>query len=193
LNRIFGCLAAFAMVCLMATFLLGLSLRAGNIHDRTDLAAQKSGTVHRLAGIATGLVVLLANSVVVTYFVGTSRWCKEVVETYSLDRELIRRSTRLKRATFPVAVVSMLIAVGIVALGGAADPGAIMPTPSAALHLPLGNLTWGNIHLVAAGLGIAAIGYGFFLAWNNILANHAVITDVLSEVKRIRTERGLDL
>ena len=29
--------------------------------------------------------VVLVESVVVTYFIGTSRWCKEVVETYRLD------------------------------------------------------------------------------------------------------------
>ena len=192
MNRIFGVLAAFAIVCLLATFMLGLSLRSGNIRDRNDAASQRSGTVHRLSGIATGLIVVLVDSVVVTYFVGTSRWTKEVVDTYQLDRQFIARSNRLKRMTFPVAVASMLIAVGIVALGGAADPGAIMPSPAEALHVPLGTVTWGNIHFAGAGLGIAAICAGFYVCWNNIVANHAVIGDVLEEVKRIRAERGLD-
>src|SRR5262249_44674002 len=99
----------------------------------------------------------------------------------------------LKRRTFPVCVVSMLIAVGIVALGGAADPGAIMPSPAEALHWSaLAPVTWAQIHLAAATLGIAAILFGFVVEWNQIHANHEVILEVLAEVQRIRAERGLD-
>ena len=193
MTRIFSSLAVFAIVCLLATFALGWSLRSGNMHDIKDVATQKRGTIHRLAGIATGVCVILVDSIVVTYFIGTSRWCKEVVETYKLDAQLIARANRLKRRTFPIAVVSMLIAVSIVALGGAADPGAIMPKPEAALRTSLlADVSWRDIHLMAAVVGILAIVYGFYLAWNNIQANHEVIDEVLADVKRIRTERGLD-
>jgi hypothetical protein len=193
MTRIFSSLAVFALVCLLATFALGWSLRSGNMHDVKDVATQKLGTIHRLAGIATGVCVILVDSIVVTYFIGTSRWCKEVVETYKLDAQLITRANRLKRRTFPIAVVSMLIAVSIVALGGAADPGAIMPKPEAALHTSLlADVSWRDIHLVVAMVGILAIVYGFYLAWNNIQENHEIIGEVLTDVKHIRTERGLD-
>jgi hypothetical protein len=193
MTRIFSSLAVFALVCLLATFLLGWSLRSGNLHDIKDVSTQQRGTIHRLAGIATGVCVILVDSIVVTYFIGTSRWCKEVVDTYRLDPQLVARSNRLKRRTFPIAVVSMLTAVAIVALGGAADPGAIMPKPEAALHTSLfADVTWRDIHLVVAAVGILAIVYGFYLAWNNIQANHEVIDEVLADVKRIRSERGLD-
>jgi hypothetical protein len=193
MTRIFSSLAIFAVVCLLATFMLGWSLRSGNMHDVKDVSTQKRGTIHRLAGIATGVCVILVDSIVVTYFIGTSRWCKEVVDTYRLDQQFVVRSNRLKRRTFPIAVVSMLTAVAIVALGGAADPGAIMPKPEAALHTSLlTDVTWRDIHLAAAAVGILAIVYGFYLAWNNIQANHEVIDEVLIDVKRIRTERGLD-
>jgi hypothetical protein len=193
MTRIFSSIAVFALVCLLATFALGWSLRSGNLHDVHDVATQQRGTIHRLAGIATGVCVILVDSIVVTYFIGTSRWCKEVADTYRLDAQLVVRSNRLKRRTFPIAVVSMLIAVAIVALGGAADPGAIMPKPETALHAPLlAGVSWRDIHLLAAAVGILAIAYGFYLSWNNIQANHVLIDDVLAEVKRIRTERGLD-
>lgn len=42
-------------------------------------------------GIATGLLALFVNSVSVTYFIGTSRWCKEVVDTYELETELAKK------------------------------------------------------------------------------------------------------
>jgi len=41
-------------------------------------------------------------------------------------------------------------------------------------------------------VGILAIVYGFYLAWNNIQENHEIIGEVLTDVKQIRTERGLD-
>ena len=42
-------------------------------------------TMHRLTGLAAALAVVFVESVVVTYFIGTSRWCKEVVETYQFE------------------------------------------------------------------------------------------------------------
>ncbi|HEX4149230.1 MAG TPA: hypothetical protein VHY20_09595 [Pirellulales bacterium] len=193
MNRIFTCLAAIALVCVLATFAVGLSLRSGNLRDRADTATQQLGTVHRLSGIAAGLFVVLVNSVVATYFIGTSRWCKEVSETYGLAGEYVARSTQLKRRTFPLCVAGMLIAVAIVALGGAADPGAMVRSPEVLFgQKALAAVSWANVHFLAAALGIAAFLLIFVRQWNNIHANHEVINDVLAEVQRIRAERGLE-
>jgi hypothetical protein len=112
--------ATFAVALMMAT--AGLGLWLGDLHGQTDPAVLRWGTVHRLSGVLAALVVVLVNSMAVTYFVGTSRWVREVVETYGLDAGLVTRSRRLKRSAFPFAVAGMLAVVGIVALGGAADP-----------------------------------------------------------------------
>jgi len=48
-------------------------------------------------------------------------------------------------------------------------------------------------HLLGAMCGLAFIAWAFFVEWQNIQANHVVIEDVLSEVRRIRTERGLEV
>ena len=186
MNKIFRVLAAFAVVFVLATLVLGLSLRTHDIRDVHDAAGQRWATVHRLSGIAAALAVVLVNSIVVTYFVGTSRWCKEVCETYELSPNLIGRSTVIKRRTFPLCVANMLIVVGIVALGGAADPaGTFRGTP------PPG-LTWTNVHFMGAVVGLCFVAWSSFAQYHNIVANHAVITDVMSEVQRIRAERGLE-
>jgi len=186
-NRIFAPLATLAALVVLATLLLGLSLRLiGDVNDAEDTAAQHWTTIHRLAGVGAGIGIMLVNSIVVTYFVGTSRWCKEVVETYDLDGSLIAESTRLKRSTFPTAVASMLIVVGIVALGGATDPAAAMRVP------PLAGVTWAQLHLAGAVIGLTAIVYFFFLQAGNIRANQAIINQVIDEVRKIRDERGLD-
>lgn len=168
-----------------ATLLLGLSL--GDVRNPADEATQRWATVHRLSGVAAGLFVVLVDSIVITYFVGTSRWCKEVVETYGLDRGFIVRSNRLKRRTFPISTLSMLAVVGVVALGGAADPAASVQLK------PLGGLTWANIHLLGAIAGLALVGLGFAIQRNNMEANHHVIGEVMEAVRKVRQDRGLEV
>ena len=105
------------------------------------------GMVHRMFGIASALVVVLVNSIAVTYFVGTSRWCREVVETYHLDAELVRRSAVLKRRAFPWAVAAMLVIVGVSALGAAADPATRHPWTANWVYPHLvGRIRWPGIH-----------------------------------------------
>jgi hypothetical protein len=117
----------------------------------------------------------------VTYFIGTSRWCKEVCETYSLDMNLVRRATLLKRRTFPWAVMGMLAVVGVIALGAAADPATGLPHTQ----------DWVLPHFIGAVLGLAFIGWTFYVEWTNIHANHEVIAEVMGQVRRIRADRGL--
>ncbi len=186
MNRIFTPLAAFAVLFMFATLALGLSLRLYDIRDASDVNAQSWAAWHRQAGVLAALVVALVNSIVVTYFVGTSRWCKEVVEAYSLSPEFIRRSNQLKRGTFPYALTGILVMVGVVALGGAADPAARLRLP------PISGLTWTHIHLVGAALALCFTVYTAFIQAHNIREHHAVVNEVLAEVRRIRKERGLE-
>lgn len=163
------------------TLLLGLYV--GDLHHQADTHIQDLGMVHRMFGIATALVVVLVNSIAATYFVGTSRWCREVSDTYGLDPELVRRSTVLKRRAFPWSVMAMLAVVGVSALGAAADP--------ATRHSWSAN--WVAPHLIGAILGFAFIAWAFLQEWLRIRDHHVVITDILGEVRRIREEKGLEV
>ncbi len=184
--RIFTSLAIFALLFVALTAIIGLT-----VGDYADLAhhvpvdpvIKNRVSLHQMLGVAAGLAVVLVNSIVVTYFVGTSRWCKEVTETYQLDSGPLVRSTKLKRRTFPWAAMSMLVAVGVVALGGAADPGA--RGPDSADH-------WVLPHLFGALGGLAFFGWSFWIQFQNILANQAVINEIMSMVQTIRHDRGLD-
>ena len=71
-------------------------------------------TFHFLLGLLAALVVVLVNSISLTYFIGTSRWCKEVVETYSLDPQLTERSRRIKRKNFPWSFSGILLVLTVV-------------------------------------------------------------------------------
>ena len=137
---------------------------------------------HRLLGVAAALMAILVNSIAITYFIGTSRWCKEVSETYDLPAELVRQSTQLKRRTFPWALAGILMVILLVGLGAAADPSGANRANSSALVTP---------HYVAALIGLIIIGVAFFVQFTRIAENHTVIERVLAEVQRIRVERGL--
>ena len=106
MEKMFAWVATFAVALMMAT--AGLGLWIGDLHGQTDAAILRWGTVHRLSGVLAALVVVLVNSMSVTYFIGTGRWCREVVETYSLPASFIARSKQIKRASFPFALIGML-------------------------------------------------------------------------------------
>jgi hypothetical protein len=182
MTRILITLASFSLILLMAALLLGLTM--GDLYARPHPSSDtmRWATVHRLTGVAAALMVVFVESVIVTYFIGTSRWCREVVETYRFEPTAVRDSNRLKRKTFPWALIGMLTVVGVIALGAAADPATGRPNTQ----------SWAEWHLVGSVLGIALIAWTYVVAWNNIVANHAIIERLVAEVARIRQQRGLE-
>lgn len=181
MERVYSRAALFAVALLLAT--AGLGLWIGDLHGQTDRAILRWGTVHRLSGIFAGIMVVLVNSIAVTYFIGTGRWCREVAETYGLPGSFNLRARAIKRAAFPSSVIGMLAVVGIVALGGAADPSTGRP----------GTQDWVTPHLVGA-IGLAAvIAWCFQSQLPRIRRQQALIEEVLSEVRDIRRARGLEV
>lgn len=146
---------------------------------------ERRKSVHFMMGLATAVIVMFVAGVAITYFVGTSRWCREVVEAYKLDSSLARDSARLKRRTFPVLVVAMLGLVVVVALGGASDPGANLQLT------PPSGIAWSDLHLAASLLGTCLVAWSYYAAWTNITEHQQVMAKIMAEVKRVRTERGL--
>jgi hypothetical protein len=180
MNRIFPVLAAFALAALVGTVALGLAI--ADVDGRPEQAAVR---VHFLAGLATALLVVMVESIIVTWFIGTGRWCREVAETYHLDAARVRESARLKRRAFPWAVLGMLTVVGIAALGAAADPAAAVQA-----RPPLG-LAWSQVHLAGALVGTTFIAGSFVALWMLIDGHRRVIAQILDDVRRIREEKGL--
>lgn len=184
MTRIFTTLALLTLGLFIAAAVLGLAI--GDLYDQADQSAFqtafKTRGIHMLAGTAAALAVVFVHSIVITYFVGTSRWCKEVTETYLLDPAALVHSNQLKRRTFPWCVLGMLTVVGVIALGAASDPGTGRANTA----------SMADFHLVAAFAGLALVGWTFLRAWLNILENQAVIQQILDQVQQVRQERGLE-
>jgi hypothetical protein len=138
-------------------------------------------TIHMLLGAGGTLVAILVNCITITYFIGTSRWCKEVSDTYRLPAELAERSTRLKRSTFPWAVLSVAALIAVVALGAAADPSGANFIRAADFVL---------LHYAAAIVTLLIVAASFWVQISRIAANYAVIEEILSAVQQIRERQG---
>jgi hypothetical protein len=181
MTRIFPMLASLSLMLMAVALVLGFVI--GDLYADPPAAATFLWRGrHMLTGVAAALAVVLVESIAVTYFIGTSRWVKEVTETYRLPAADLAESARLKRRTFPWCVLGMLTVVAVSALGAASDPG----TGRADTESMAG------VHQMAALAGLCVIAWTYYRAWLNIAANQDVIARIVAQVQQIRTERGLD-
>ena len=193
----FNAAAAKKRAAQIRVFELERQLRAQRLRSSSELEAARRElavadaafasprrwmTIHLLLGSAASLVAVLVNSITVTYFIGTSRWCKEVCATYQLKSDLADRSIRLKRSTFPWALAGILSVITIVGLGAAADPSGANWSRSTSLVRP---------HYVAAMVGLLVVVVSFWVQVNRIAENYRVIEEILAAVRRIRGEKEL--
>jgi hypothetical protein len=171
--RIFTTLAAFIILCLLATIAVGfLSMSLEVSETKKDIFL-----VHFFLGLGTALLILLVHCIIFTYFLGTGRWVKEVGLAYRLPDERLPRLTReLKRWTFPPALFAMLIAIATTAAGAGVQ---------------LQDWPW-YVHALLAFLALFINIWAFRVEWRNLKLNAEVIQQVLAEVDRIRSERGLN-
>jgi len=146
-------------------------------------ALQPAKSRHIMLGLLAAVVTLIVNSICVTYFIGTGRWCSEVSMTYGLDAEFDNEAKRLKRTTFPWSLLGIGTVLTIAALGAASDPGTLRETTA----------KYVSAHYLVSLVGAIVIVWAFWKQYGGIGANGIVIERILEEVQRIRTEKGLDV
>ncbi len=142
---------------------------------------QERARLHGLCGVLAALVTVLVNSLCVTYFIGTGRWCREVAETYELASTFDNRAAALKRRTFPWSILGIVTVLTISALGAAADPGTLRDSTS----------DWVRPHLVVACGGTIVIAVACWFQFLGIEQNYRLISDIMQEVRNVRSARGL--
>jgi len=134
-------------------------------------------TTHIWVGIVAALLTLLVNAVAITYFLGTARWCREVVETYDLDRELAHASLLNKRRAFFLAFLSMSAILAIVVFGALADPVRSYRSDLETV------VRWRTVHFFVAVLGSGWIILSYFWQIQRIAGNSKIIRTIMDQVE----------
>jgi hypothetical protein len=148
--------------------------------QRTHAPLRQAFSAHFWLGIMAALLTLLVNSIAITYFVGTSRWCKEVVDAYRLDQAYDQRGQRIKRRSFAWSVVGALTVIVLVGVGAASDPTAAN-FENSQLVVPY--------HRWLALAGVPFILWAFWQQWQRISENFRLIEEVMGEVRRVKEEQ----
>jgi hypothetical protein len=173
MTRILANLSAFNVVALLSAFIVGwLSFAFGSRGNEND----STYLLHVFLGLLSGTTALGVHCLIFIYFLGTGRWVKEVAIAYKIPDDPLPKLTRtLKRRTFPPALFAMLIAIATTSAGAGVATKA-WPWP---------------VHAALAVLTLAINVWAFFVEYRAVAINGKVIDDVMREVDRIRTERGL--
>jgi hypothetical protein len=173
MKRIFVVLAAVSFLALVATFLVGvLSWWQG-----AAAAGSVVYTVHFCLGLFSVILGPLAvHCLIFIYFLGTGRWVKEVAISYQLPDDPWPKQTRdLKRRTFPVALLAMLVAIATSAAGQGAQ---------------MRLVSW-HLHATLAVATLIVNLWAYVVEYRNVTINGQVIDAVYAEVDRIRAAYGL--
>jgi hypothetical protein len=113
-------------------------------------------------------VTVIIASVSVTYFIGTSRWCREVAEVDPQVEPLAEKSKRLKGKAFPCAHLTIFSVLSIVASGAFCDPATRLGHTSG----------WIVPHVVVTVIGILLIAWCFVRQARLIQANAIILDDI---------------
>ncbi len=182
MNRIFLPLCSLSIIFLVITFVLGLQIDDPKVLDR---AVQAGVQTHFLAALGSLCFATLVHAIVLTYFMGTGRWLEETSNAYRLTPTAFNESKTIKYRVIPAMVGCFLLLVITGAFGAAADPGSPVQfqgwlgVSPAALHR-----SWAIIALLA---NIAV----HFMEYTALFRNGELIEGVMTEVRRIRQEKGL--
>jgi hypothetical protein len=182
MKRIFLTLAIVGTAFLLAAFVLGLEI--GDPRS-VSAATRRLMSYHLLSSVAALIFAALVHAVLLTYFMGTSRWMDEARLAYKLDTRWNDENRRLKYRTIPwmaacLFVLGLNIPLGAMSVdrGNWMLPGGYELSPSR-IHLAFAILT------IVVNLAVNALEY------RAIARNGELIGGVLQEVRRIRQEHGL--
>jgi hypothetical protein len=173
MSRILARLAAFNFSVLLLAFGVGwLSRWRGGLFKADD----PTFPLHFYLGLFAVLLTLAVHCLIFIYFLGTGRWVKEVAIAYHLPDVPLPRLTRdLKRRTFPIALLAMLMPIAAAAAGTAAQRQ---------------EWPW-QVHAVTTTLALLVNLWAFVVEHRNVSINVGIIDEVMHEVDRIRAEHGL--
>lgn len=184
MSRIFLslCMAGTALVTI--AFFLGLGIDDPTVKDPAVL---QSISRHMLLGLGGLIFAALVHAIVLTYFMGTGRWIEETSRAYKLPEDFHAQNQKIKYRLMPgiTACILMLVLTG--ACGASADPA----TRAWGYVQKSFGVAPSTMHLTIAVLTVAVNVWMSIFEFRSIERNGEIVEEVMNEVNRIRTERGL--
>ena len=171
MTRIFLTLISLHAVLTAVTIWLGFVFEPHNLH---------APTYHWHAGLWNTLFTTLIHSIVITYFVGTGRWIREVSRVYKFSGAFHDRSWKAKMQAIPFAMGSIFIIIVAAGFGASADPGSTVQ-----LKEWMG-LTAVPLHFVTVLFALSVNLLTYFFEYQALLENSAIIDSVMQEVAKVR-------
>jgi hypothetical protein len=165
MHRIFLGLAVTDGTLLLAALVLGF-VASGEVRGPGEVWHG----LHFLIGLLATMTTLLVHSIVFTYFLGTGRWVKEVVQVYRLPDWVHAQAMKNKRKAFPFEFGSMALIGGTAWLGAGSDA---RQWPSA----------W---HLGLAAFALAFNLGAFVAEYATIVAQARLLLEVKDQADRLR-------
>jgi len=138
-----------------------------------------------LMGMGGLIFATLIHAIVFTYFMGTGRWLEETSSAYQLPSTFHGENRKLKYRLLIKITGSLLLLILTGAMGAAADPASPVSFESSL------GLTDAWTHLIVGSVAILANVLTGMAEFSSIERNGEIIEEVLGEVRRIRTEKGL--
>jgi len=170
------------LLSLLGAFFLGWS-----VGDPTLRASQGRVGTHMLTGMSALLLNIMVHAIALTYFMGTGRWLEETTNAYRLSTSMYQESKRMKYRVVLAMTLSMVMLITTGGFGAAADPASTVGFQG------WGGIPPGTIHMMIA-LTTVCLNLGVNLAeYVAIARNGELVEKVLSEVRAIRTAKGLEV
>ena len=182
MKRIFLSLTVVSTALLIGAFGLGLAI--GDPHSVSS-ATRRLMSYHLLVSVAALIFATLVHAVLLTYFMGTSRWMEEARLAYKLDARWNNENRRLKYRTIPVMAACLVVLILNIPLGAVAVDRGSWTLPGGHDLSPSGVHFAFSVLTIVVNLAVNA------LEFKAIDRNSELVGEVLTEVRRIRQERGL--
>ena len=184
MKRIFLSLVTVGMLLLGAAFWLGLDV--GDLHVASD-HTRKTLSLHLLVSVAALIFAALVHAVLLTYFMGTSRWLEETAAAYKLEPRWVDENRALKYRTIPWLAFCLALLIANIPLGALSVDSGDWTLPA------LGTVSRSHVHLVFAVLTVVVNLAVNVLEYRAIRRNGQLIAEVVAEVRHIREAHGLSV
>jgi hypothetical protein len=176
----------FLTLAVLGTLLIGVAFFFGlNIGDPEEITETAAVGNHIMLGLGALIFATLIHAIVFTYFMGTGRWLEETSMAYQLPSSFHDESRQLKFRLLIKMTGSLLLLILTGAMGAASDPAS-----------PVSFEGWlgmsdAMVHLIVASATVLLNVLTGIAEFQSIERNGGIIKEVLGEVRRIRTEKGL--